>query len=79
MDGIETFLRGLIEHMPGVQILGRLNLRLTPPLDVYELELNVTQTQAEIRDWIQESPILHQVFIFDGVRYTLGRPTIVQN
>jgi hypothetical protein len=77
MDGAEEFLRGVIEGMPGVQILGR--MRLNIPLDVYELELNVTRTQAEIRDLIDGSP--HRVFVYQGVRYSLGRPTItwVQN
>ena len=76
MDGIETFLRGLIEHMPGLQILGSMVLNI--PLDVYELTLNVTHTQAEIENWIQQR-ILHQVFVYQGVRYSLGHPIIVQN
>ena len=77
IGGIERFLIDLIVGIPGVEILGR--MELNRDLDVYELELNVTRTQVEIRDWIQGGPILHQVFVYQGVRYRLGNPTIVPN
>ena len=84
MDSMEAMLRGVIETIPNVQII-KGGLRLNSVLDVYEIGLIATNTQEEIEDWIQQNPIIFQVFKYVDIskdppvthRYNLGPPTVI--